>query len=210
MHFPDLVGVVTGDADGQHHPDDIEAVARRLEQHPDSLVLGSRSFGKDVPLRSRFGNIATRKIMHALLGQKLTDTQTGLRGIPATLLPKLLRTESTGYEFELDVLIAAHQLEIPMLEEPIRTIYEEGNKSSHFNPIVDSMKIYFVLLRFGSVSAMTALIDNLISILVIHQTGTSWARWSLAVSSRWRSTIGWSAARCSAPSSSTSRSCPDT
>ena len=128
-------------------------------------------FGKDVPLRSRFGNIATRKIMHALLGQKLTDTQTGLRGIPATLLPKLLRTESTGYEFELEMLIAAHQLEIPMVEEPIRTIYEEGNKSSHFNPIVDSMKIYFVLLRFGSVSAMTALIDNLISILVIHQTG---------------------------------------
>src|SRR6476661_156767 len=30
--WPDLVGVVTGDADGQHHPDDIEAVARRLEQ----------------------------------------------------------------------------------------------------------------------------------------------------------------------------------
>ena len=169
--WPNLVGVVTGDADGQHHPDDIEAVAHRLERHPDSLVLGCRSFGKDVPLRSRFGNIATRKIMYALLGQKLTDTQTGLRGIPATLLPKLMRTESTGYEFELEMLIAAHQLEIPMVEEPIRTIYEEGNKSSHFNPIVDSMKIYFVLLRFGSVSAMTALIDNIISILVIHQTG---------------------------------------
>ena len=109
--------------------------------------------------------------MHALLGQKLTDTQTGLRGIPATLLPKLMRMESTGYEFELEMLIAAHQLEIPMVEEPIRTIYEAGNKSSHFNPIVDSMKIYFVLLRFGSVSVMTALIDNLIFILVIAPDG---------------------------------------
>ena len=38
-----------------------------------------------------------------------------------------------------------------MVEEPIKTIYEPGNKSSHFNPIVDSMKVYFVLLRFGSV-----------------------------------------------------------
>ena len=44
-------------------------------------------FRQDVPLRSRFGNIATRGIMHALLGQKLTDTQTGLRGIPAACCP---------------------------------------------------------------------------------------------------------------------------
>ena len=61
VHLPGPGGVVTADADGQHHPDDIERVARRLERHPDSLVLGSRSFGKDVPLRSRFGNIATRE-----------------------------------------------------------------------------------------------------------------------------------------------------
>ena len=48
------------------------------------------------------------------------------------------------------------------MEEPIRTIYEAGNPSSHFNPLVDSMKIYFVLLRFASVSLLTALLDNLV------------------------------------------------
>ena len=64
------------------------------------------------------------------------------------------------------MLIAAHELAVPMVEVPIRTIYEEGNKSSHFNPIVDSMKIYFVLLRFGSVSVLTGLLDSLVYILV--------------------------------------------
>src|SRR5580704_17873055 len=170
--FPGLLGVVTADADGQHHPDDIERVAQVFLERPDSLVLGSRSFDKDVPLRSRFGNVATRGIMHALLGQKLTDTQTGLRGIPTPLLMRMLRVESTGYEFELEMLIAAHHMSIPVVEQPIQTIYEPGNKSSHFNPIVDSMKIYFVLLRFGSVSFVTALLDNLVFILARHYTGS--------------------------------------
>ncbi len=170
--IPDVAGVVTADADGQHAPEDIARVAGVLAAQPDALVLGARSFGDDVPLRSRFGNILTRGIMHALLGRKLTDTQTGLRGIPAALLPRLLRIEATGYEFELEMLIAAHQLSIPVVEQPIRTIYEPGNRSSHFNPIVDSMKIYFVLLRFGSVSFASAVLDNLVFILTVHRLGS--------------------------------------
>ncbi|HEY2017070.1 MAG TPA: bifunctional glycosyltransferase family 2/GtrA family protein [Bryobacteraceae bacterium] len=167
---PGLAGIVTADADGQHHPHDIQRVADALLAHPQSLILGSRHFDKEVPLRSRIGNIATRAIMHALLGQKLTDTQTGLRGIPASFLPQLLKHEATGYEFELEMLISAHKQSIPMLEVPIRTIYEPGNKSSHFNPVTDSMKIYFVLLRFGSVSVLSGLLDSLVYILVWNRT----------------------------------------
>jgi hypothetical protein len=170
--MPGAIGVVTADADGQHHPDDIEEVAKRLVERPDALTMGARAFDGAVPLRSRIGNVATRRLMQALLGHKLTDTQTGLRGIPATLLPRLLRLESTGYEFELEMLLAAHQLSIPVVEQTIRTIYEPGNPTSHFNPLVDSMKIYFVLLRFGSVSLISALLDNLVFILTVHRLGS--------------------------------------
>jgi len=159
---PELVGVVTADADGQHDPGDIERVAAALAANPASLVLGCRTFHQEVPLRSRFGNILTSTIMHALMGRKMADTQTGLRGLPASFALSTLKIESTGYEFELEMLIAAHQLGVGIVEESIRTIYEPGNKSSHFNPIVDSMKIYFVLLRFGSVSVLSALLDSLV------------------------------------------------
>ncbi len=170
--YPDLAGVVTADADGQHHPEDIARVMAALPAGKGaSLVLGSRSFRGAVPLRSRIGNVLTRSIMHVLLGRKLRDTQTGLRAIPITLLPQLLQLESSGYEFELEMLILAHQLSIPVVEEPIRTIYEPGNRSSHFNPLVDSMKIYFVLLRFTSVSLATALLDNLVFYLAYRHSG---------------------------------------
>ena len=169
--FPDLQGVVTADADGQHHPDDIEKVASALAAEPDCVILGTRTFSGDVPWRSLVGNVVTRTVMRALVGQRVSDTQTGLRGIPAALLPKLLRTESSGYEFELDMLIAVRQEGIRIEEVPIRTIYEADNRTSHFNPLVDSMKIYFVLLRFSSVSLMTAAIDMLVFYLAYRRLG---------------------------------------
>lgn len=164
--FPDAVGIVTADADGQHLPADIRAVAETLLTHPRALVLGSRAFDGEVPLRSRIGNTLTRDIMETLVGSALTDTQTGLRGIPVAFAASLLKLTSSGYEFELDMLIAARQNSVEVLEHRIQTVYEPGNKSSHFNPAIDSMKIYFVLLRFTAASLVTALIDNLIFYLL--------------------------------------------
>lgn len=169
--FPELQGVVTADADGQHHPDDIEQVADALAAEPDRVVLGARTFRAGVPLRSRVGNIVTRTVMGALVGQRVTDTQTGLRGIPVSLLPQLLRLEANGYDFELDMLIAIRQRAMRIAEVPIRTIYEAGNRTSHFNPLIDSMKIYFVLLRFSSVSLMTAALDTLVFYLAYRRLG---------------------------------------
>jgi putative flippase GtrA len=170
VKFPACPGVVTADADGQHHPEDIVRVAARLAEHPDSLVMGVRSFGERVPLRSRLGNDVTRVLMRVVLGQNLADTQTGLRGIPAALVPHLLRLASAGYEFELDMLIACKHQGCPVLQEPIRTIYLEGNKSSHFHPIFDSMRIYFLLFRFSVLSILTAVLDNVVFALTLPHT----------------------------------------
>ena len=161
-------GVVTADADGQHHPEDIVRVARRLAENPQSLVLGARGFDGAVPGRSRAGNTISRAVFRLLMGQKLRDTQTGLRGIPSHLLPQLVAMHSTGYEFEIDMLTAAKHLSIPIVEEPIRTIYEPDNPTSHFNPLADSMRIGFVLARFTMLSLGTAVLDNGVFSAAIH------------------------------------------
>ena len=174
--FPNSAGAVTADADGQHSPEDIDGVARKLEQNPDSLILGARSFGTGVPARSRFGNVLTCAMVRLLVGHQLSDTQTGLRGVPLSLIPDLLPLTSNRYEFELDMLITAKHQQCPLLQVPIQTIYLDGNSSSHFNPIFDSMKIYFVLLRFSFVSLLTAILDNVVFLLsfqLSHSIGLS-------------------------------------
>lgn len=157
--WPEALGVVTLDADGQHSVKDALAVASLLAQSPQSLIMGVRQFSRGVPFRSRLGNIVTRRIMHLVGGLKLTDTQSGLRGIPMAFLPELLTLRTTGYDYELDMLLATRPRGIRIVEQPIETIYLDGNASSHFNPFLDSLKIYMVFLRFNLSSILSVLID---------------------------------------------------
>jgi glycosyltransferase involved in cell wall biosynthesis len=161
-----ITGVVTIDADGQHLPDDAARVAAVLSSNRESLVIGVRKFDGDVPFRSRIGNDITRYLFKLLMGKKLTDTQSGLRGIPRSFIRVLLKIDSNGYEFELDMLLACKYAGREIIEQPINTVYVEGNKSSHFNPFIDSMKIYFVLLRFTLASLLSAVIDYTIFFVV--------------------------------------------
>ncbi|HET8542466.1 MAG TPA: bifunctional glycosyltransferase family 2/GtrA family protein [Anaeromyxobacter sp.] len=169
--FPDAAGVVTADADGQHAPEDIARVAQELSRGRSALVLGSRTFDARVPLRSRVGNVLTRWMFRLLVGRTACDTQTGLRGIPRAAVPELLRVPGERYEYEMNVLLATKALSLAIVEIPIRTIYVDGNRSSHFNPFLDSMRIWFQLLRFGMSSALTALVDYLVFWIVLRGSG---------------------------------------
>jgi len=157
---PDAV-IVTADADGQHLMDDIRRVAHVGRIRRDALVLGVRDFRGDVPLRSRLGNWLTRHILRLVLGYMLLDTQTGLRVLPASLARHVMKLASRGYEFELDMLIACKHLSVPIVQARIETVYLKQNASSHFNPLLDSMRIYFALLRFAVSSLTTSVLDNL-------------------------------------------------
>ncbi len=161
-NFDGCIGVVTADADGQHLVKDIVKVSQTLKEHPRALVLGSRSFGEKVPFRSLVGNKLTKYLFWLLVGKKLTDTQSGLRGIPMEFIPKLLKMKSQGYDFELDMLLACKYGNREIIEEEIQTVYVDGNISSHFNPLIDSMKIYFTLFRFMLASLATAIFDYIV------------------------------------------------
>jgi glycosyltransferase involved in cell wall biosynthesis len=166
--FPGHVGVVTADADGQHKVSDILRTARALAANPACLVLGVRDFRGAVPLRSRIGNAVTRTVMRFVTGQSLSDTQTGLRGIPMSFVPDLARAKSNGYDFELDMLLICGGARREIVEIGIETIYIDRNRGSHFNPLLDSMRVYFVFLRFAAVSMITAGIDNTVFLLLHH------------------------------------------
>jgi len=157
--MPEFAGLVTADADGQHTPRDIVRIGEALLNMPGRMVLGSRQFAADVPLRSKFGNVLTRQIFRFATGAKLCDTQTGLRGFSREMLPELLLLEGERYEYEMTVLAHLCRDGRRPLEVPIETVYIDGNRSSHFDPIRDSMRIYFVLLRFFASSILAAGID---------------------------------------------------
>ena len=63
------------------------------------------------------------------------------------------------FEYEMNMLIAAKEYQIPIEEFPIQTIYLANNESSHFNPFIDSIRIYKVFLKFMLSSLSSFIID---------------------------------------------------
>jgi len=155
----DIAGVVTADADGQHLTEDIVRVAEKLMEWPDTIVMGSRTFQGEVPLRSRMGNTITRMVFNFLSGQRVRDTQTGLRGLPAGALPDLLQLSGDRYEYEMNMLLEASRYGLKLREIDIKTVYINNNSGSHFNPLKDSWRIYKCILMFGASSMLAFVID---------------------------------------------------
>ena len=144
--YPDAIGVVTADSDGQHTVECIRSVRRRLEEKPSSLVLGVRTFdGEDIPWKSAFGNKLTMRVLAYVSGVRVSDTQTGLRGIPRDFMKRLIDVPGERFEFETQMLLETAD-RLPIEEVPIRTIYDsKENHQTHFNPLKDSIRIYRIL-----------------------------------------------------------------
>ena len=162
--YPEATGFVVFDADGQHHPEDVRNVVSRFLENPDAFVIGVREYHDpsiNIPLRSRFGNRVTEIVFRLCTGVHLTDTQSGLRCYPRKIAAMCTHIKKNRYEFQLEALIIAVE-NAACVQVPIRTIYEENNRRSHFRPILDSLRIYAVFLRFVASSLISFAVDYVV------------------------------------------------
>ncbi len=146
--WPDLDGCVTCDSDGQHAPGDVLKCLEALEKNPRALILGCRTFNlSHVPWKSRIGNNSMRTLFRLATGRNFLDTQTGLRAIPADFMRELLDCPGERFEFETHMLLRLKGREIEQV--PIETLYVDGNRETHFDPLRDSMRITSIIFGAG-------------------------------------------------------------
>ena len=124
------------------------------------IIFGVRNFNnKKIPLRSRLGNKITIFTFRVLCGIKISDTQTGLRAFPISTLKQMLEVDGDRFEYENNVIIKIKQDKMKYGEIKISTIYIEDNKSSHFNPVKDSIKIYSAIIKYFISSSISSIVD---------------------------------------------------
>lgn len=164
--------VVCADCDGQHLPADILAVADAAADSPRALVLGVRRFTGRVPFKSRFGNSLTRWLFSVSTGRRVSDTQTGLRAYHPALLEWLTGVPGERFEYELEILLRSRDAGLDVTEVPIETVYIDGNESTHFRPVVDSLRVYAPLARFCASSISAFVVDVVVLQIVYSTTGS--------------------------------------
>jgi len=146
--YTDYHGIVTADSDGQHAAEDIVKCINALFDS-NSLILGCRDFsGKNIPVRSLFGNKITRSVFNFLCGTKISDTQTGLRAIPSELVKSMITIPGERFEYEMNMLVECGNKKIGIKEVPVKTIYLDNNASSHFNTVLDSIRVYKTFIKY--------------------------------------------------------------
>lgn len=133
--------IITADCDGQHQIDDIEKMFYTIKTDNDDILLGTRNFDHSTPLRSQIGNKIASRLFHFFYHLELSDTQTGLRGFSSAMLPQLLCISGARYEYEANVLIYAARHRIPIATTEIDNVYINANRSSHYRPLRDSLRI---------------------------------------------------------------------
>ncbi len=141
--------LITLDGDGQHRPDDIPRLVRSWKEDGATLVIGERVRFGAMPFRSRIGNTITSALLKKIYPESPRDTQSGFRALDRRFVAEVVRLiRGRRYETELQMLLLALGYHQPIRTVPIQTLYLNGNRSSHFRPILDSLRIYWMLLNW--------------------------------------------------------------
>ena len=181
--LPELRGVVTIDGDGQHLLGDIIACAERMLREGDKVVMGCRDFTlPDVPPRSVAGNRFTAAMFRLCYGIRISDTQTGLRAIPAQYLERFTEIEGERFEYETNMLLQMKRMGIAFVEQPIETVYDKEEYSSHYNALKDSWRIFKVMAKFLLSSGAAFLIDTGLFYILMKLFAARWGAFAPSIS----------------------------
>lgn len=140
LHSRDHLGwewAVTLDADGQHHPGDLEGFLAARPVRSTGMLAGARARrGTGMPWHRRFSNASTTWIVSRLAGRPVHDAQCGYRAYRlelAAILPREGR-----FDWESRALVLASRAGWDIERVPVRTVYT--GEGSHMNLARDTLR----------------------------------------------------------------------
>ncbi|NQU73754.1 MAG: DUF2062 domain-containing protein [Candidatus Omnitrophica bacterium] len=138
----------TIDADGQHHPEDIERFIPLLKPDSSAIIIGARDFNSpDIPGRSRFGRAFSNFWLHLETGCTINDSQSGFRVYPVKYFSQM-KVSGRYYDFEIEVLTRAAWSGLELNQVPVQVLYSPAvSKTSSFRPFRDNLRIALMHAR---------------------------------------------------------------
>jgi glycosyltransferase involved in cell wall biosynthesis len=125
--------LVTMDADGQHHPEQIRGLIDAFKKSDVHLLIGSRYVNtrryRNVPLGRKIGMQLFSWIVGILGKQRIYDTSSGLKAIRKDVFELLIKCNFV--DFHAEVIIYLMRLGYRLREYPITVSERQAGKSMH-------------------------------------------------------------------------------
>lgn len=136
---------VTMDGDGQHLAREIYKLLEARTEHK-QLVVGARNFEIDnVPVKSKAGRAFHNFCVRINCGYDISDSLTGFRLYPVSILDLDINTK--GFSFEIEVLVKHYRKYKNITDTTIECYYPTPEERvSHFDNYKDTIR--FVLMHF--------------------------------------------------------------
>lgn len=168
--------ILSMDADFSHNPDDLPRLLNAATK--ETVAIGSRyvpggrieGWSWHRYLNSWGANVATK----ALLGLPVRDATAGFKCYPRTFLERLDLKQliATGYAFQVEMLVRAHELGFLLLEVPIVFVDRQVGESKISGELVRSTQVIWRLalkrkglrqfLKFALVGGLNTILDWLV------------------------------------------------
>lgn len=161
--------VIFMDADGQHDPDDIEALLDKLDTGYD-MVVGARSQDSHASFLRKVGNNFYNKIASYMTRYKIEDLTSGFRAVRAHKFREFVHLYPNGFSYPTTCTMAFIRSGYQVGYSPI-VAGTRGGKS-HLSPIRDGLRFLIIIFKVGTLYSPLKLF---IPISLVHfLTGVSY------------------------------------
>ncbi|HEX6082992.1 MAG TPA: glycosyltransferase family 2 protein [Thermoanaerobaculia bacterium] len=136
-------GVITLDADGQHLPSEIP---KFLAARGDLIIGGRDHLFQHMLPRRRNANRFSAWCISKCAGVRVPDSQSGFRFYSSGLL-RALQLRADGFDMESEVIVRAGRRGFRILTIPIDLGFVDGISTSHYKPLLDTLRIAWTVTR---------------------------------------------------------------
>ena len=139
--------IVNTDADFQYDQRQIPLLAGPVAQGKADIVLGSRFLGtiESMPPEKKTGNMIVSSIMSFLVGQKITDSQTGFRAFSREAAMRI--NIFSDYTYTQETILEAWENKLSIIEVPVDFRKREGKSRLISNIFVYAHRAGLTILK---------------------------------------------------------------
>lgn len=135
------------DADGQHDPEDIGRMLKKLDEGYD-LVIGARDSGSQASVSRRIGNAVYNRIASVMTGFQIKDLTSGFRVARAEHFKRFIYLLPNGFSYPTTSTMAFLRSGLPIAFVPIKAAKREG--SSNIRLLHDGTRFFLIILKIGA------------------------------------------------------------
>jgi glycosyltransferase involved in cell wall biosynthesis len=136
------------DADGQHQPEDIEALLKKFDEGYD-MVVGARQSGSQAGLHRAAANDVFSRFASWMVLQPIADLTSGFRVVRARKFRQFLYLLPNGFSYPTTITMSFFRAGYSVAYVPIHSP-RRSTGASHIHPLRDGVRFLLIIIKIGT------------------------------------------------------------